>query len=226
MAGPEQFDFVAFGASLQGLSREEQRTQVREELARARAMVVREPTWKFKQQIYVRRLERLARHLAGEEVAHESTPTEIDAYALLSGPPVPPARAAAAAAGPAPVSKASTSPPPVQPAPPALPAELPEAPSGDAADRRRSKRIQMKTRVLIRRESDGTPEMLEPVNVSRGGIAFRSTRVYALHEKILVNMHYQPNQPAGAGIETRSMIVRAVPIPNAQAFSYGVKFLD
>jgi len=63
-------------------------------------------------------------------------------------------------------------------------------PSG--AERRTSRRIQMKTRVRIRRDSDNASEVLEPVNVSRGGLGFESCRRFALHETLWVTMHYQP----------------------------------
>jgi hypothetical protein len=222
MAGPEQFDFVAFGESLRGLPRQEQRDRVQAELVRMHGMVVREPSLKFKQQIYLRRLDRLSRFMAGEEVAMELTPTEIEAYALISTPPersqTAPAAAAAAHGSAAPSA-------PI--APPAAPLAVPaggEAPA-EGAERRRSRRIQMRTRARIRRQSDGSAEVLEPVNVSRGGIGFRSSRLYALHEKISVNMHFQPNQPESEISESRGMIVRAVAETGTQLYSYGVKFL-
>jgi pyruvate/2-oxoglutarate dehydrogenase complex dihydrolipoamide acyltransferase (E2) component len=221
MAGPEQFDFVAFGESLRGLPRQEQRDQVQAELARMHGMVVREPSLKFKQHIYLRRLERLGRFLAGEEVSMELTPTEIEAYALISSPPEPPPAAAPPAAHPSPAPSA-----PVAPAAAPLAAAAAAEAQAGGAERRRARRIQMRTRARVRRLSDGTAEVLEPVNVSRGGIAFRSSRLYVLHEKVTVNMHYRPNQPEGDLIESHGMIVRAVPESGVQFYSYGVKFLD
>jgi hypothetical protein len=222
MAGPEQFDFVAFGESLRGLPRQEQRDRVQGELARMQGMVVREPSLKFKQQIYLRRLERLSRFLAGEDVAMELTPTEIEAYALiatpLERPQTAPAAAAAAHASAAP--SALPAPPEASLAAPAGGEALAEGP-----ERRRARRIQMRTRARVRRDSDGSAEVLEPVNVSRGGISFRSSRLYAMHEKITVNMHYQPEQPEAAMIYSPGMIVRAVAETGTQLYSYGVKFL-
>jgi len=222
MTGPEQFDFVAFGESLRGLPRQEQRDRVQAEMARMQGMVVREPSLKFRQQLYLRRLERLSRFMAGEEVAMELTPTEIDAYALIATPPAEEPRAAAAAAA---HHSAAPSAPIASPAAPLAAPAAGEAPSL-GAERRKARRIQMRTRARIRRESDGSAEVLEPVNVSRGGIGFRSSRLYARHEKITVNMHYQPEQPETAMIHSHGMIVRAVAETGTQLYSYGVKFLD
>lgn len=221
MAGPQQFDFVAFSESLRGLLHQEQRDRVHAELARMQSTVVREPSLKFKQQIYLRRLERLSRFLAGEDVSLELTPTEIEAYALISTPPEEPRAAVAAAAH----HSAVPSPPIVPPAAPSAAPAAGEVPL-EGAERRTARRIQMRTRARIRRESDGTAEVLEPVNVSRGGIGFRSSRLYALHEKISVNMHYQPKQPESDISESRGMIVRAVAEAGTQSYSYGVKFLS
>ena len=86
-------------------------------------------------------------------------------------------------------------------------------------------RIVMKMRVRIRRESGSEMEVLEPVNVSQGGIGFESTRQYDPDEIVWVKMHYDPNLPDSGGMETRSLIVRAVPLPSWNAFSCGVQFL-
>jgi hypothetical protein len=221
MAGPEQFDFVAFGESLRGLPRQEQRDRVQAEMVRMHGMVVREPSLKFKQQIYLRRVERLSRFMAGEEVAMELTPTEIEAYALIATPLAEEPRAAAAATH----YSAAPSAPIAAPAAPVAAPPAGEA-AAEGAERRKSRRIQMRTRARVRRDSDGSAEVLEPVNVSRGGIGFRSSRLYAMHEKITVNMHYQPEQPEAALIHTRGIIVRAVAETGTQLYSYGVKFLS
>jgi len=222
MVGPEHFDFVAFGESLRGLPRQEQRDRVQAEMVRMHGMVVREPSLKFKQQIYLRRVERLSRFMAGEEVAMELTPTEIEAYALIATPLAEGPRAAAAAGA---HHNAAPSAPIAAPAAPAAAPAAGEA-AAEGAERRKARRIQMRTRARIRRESDGSAEVLEPVNVSRGGIGFRSSRLYAMHEKITVNMHYQPEQPETNMIHTRGMIVRAVAETGTQLYSYGVKFLS
>ena len=80
----------------------------------------------------------------------------------------------------------------------------------------------MKTRVRIRRDSDNVSEILEPVNLSRGGISFKSCKRFALHETVWVTMHYQPQSTE---METKSIIVRAAPMKNSTEFSYGLKFL-
>jgi hypothetical protein len=80
----------------------------------------------------------------------------------------------------------------------------------------------MKTRVRIRRDSDNVSEILEPVNLSRGGVGFQSCKRFALHETVWVTMHYQPE---ATDMETKSIIVRAAPIAHSTEFSYGLKFL-
>ncbi len=92
-------------------------------------------------------------------------------------------------------------------------------------EHRRYRRMAMKTRVRIRRESGSEMEVLEPVNVSQGGIGFESTRQYDPREVVWVKMPYDPSLPDSGGIETRSLIVRAVPLPGWNAFSCGVQFL-
>ena len=211
MDGQEKFAFSTFVPSLRGLSQEDQRTRVREEVKRISELVVREPSRIFQQQLYLQRLKRLSRFLTGEEVASELTPSEAQAYTLLTDSASQSARTAAPVAAPsAPVPRAEEG---VDPA------------LEGGKEHRRSRRIGMKTRVRIRRESGSETEVLEPVNVSRGGVSFESTRQYDLHEIVWVQMHYDPNLPDGGGMETRSLIVRAVPLPRWDAFSYGVKFL-
>lgn len=92
------------------------------------------------------------------------------------------------------------------------------------AERRTARRISMKTWVRIRRER-GRAEVLVPVNVSRGGMSFESTKRYELHETVWVRLHYDPDIPDSGGLETRSLVVRAARLPQFDAFSYSVKFL-
>ncbi len=96
------------------------------------------------------------------------------------------------------------------------------APSPEGRDRRETRRISVKTRARIRQDSGPVVEVLEPVNVSRVGLGFQSAQQYALHEVVWVTLHYQPGAEK---LETRSMIVRTVPLPESGLFSYGVKFL-
>ena len=98
-----------------------------------------------------------------------------------------------------------------------------EAAPAMGKDRRVSRRIAMKTRVRIRRDSGSGAEVLEPVNVSRGGISFLSSAQYKMSEVVWVNLHYDPKNPEAAAPETRSIIVRAA--PESGQFSYGVRFL-
>lgn len=195
MAAPEKFDFAEFVIGLKASPPENRRDKVQQECWRARDLTIRESGAKFQQQLYVGRLERLARHLKGIDVSRELTPSEVQAYALLLDTPAPAA-------------------PAVQPPP------APAAPQGK--DRRTSRRIAMKTRARVRRQSNQEGEVVEPVNVSKGGISFLSRKRFELHESVFVTMHYQPG---AAEMETRSQIVRAAPTDTGD-FSYGVKFLE
>ena len=211
MDGQEKFDLSTFVPNLRGLSQEDQRNRVREEVKRVSKLVVREPSRIFRQQLCLQRLQRLSRFLMGEDVARKLTPSEARAYRLLTDSTSQSARTAG------PVAAPSASVPTAE--------ERVDAELGGRKEHRRSRRIGMTTRVRIRRESGPETEVLEPVNVSLGGISFESTRQYDLHEIVWVKMHYDPNLTDGGGTETRSMIVRAVPLPRWDAFSYGVKFL-
>ncbi len=96
----------------------------------------------------------------------------------------------------------------------------------DESERRLSVRAAMKTRVRLRRGSLADAEVLAPLNVSRGGLGFQSTRSYQLHEMIWVTLHCDPQAPADVDTEIRGIIVRAAPLPEFDAASYGVRFLD
>lgn len=219
----ESFDFQTFVEAIRKLGAELQAQAAHEEFERVAGMVVREPSWKFRQQVYLKRLERLGKFLRGEDVSAELTPSETEAYALLrpaaasappqSGTPVtpaagsrvpPPASVSAARPGPAPAAHAKA------------------APAG--AERRSSTRIKMRTRVRIRRVSDDSVEVLEPANVSKGGLSFRTARDYAMKEALLVNMHYQPGQPESNGMDRRGVIVRKTPADVPGQFLYGLEF--
>ena len=84
MAEGEKFDFVEFVSTLRDLSSQGQRGRVAEELTRMQAMLVRESSGKFEQQIYMRRVERLSRFLGGQDVTADLTPSEKRAYELLT----------------------------------------------------------------------------------------------------------------------------------------------
>jgi hypothetical protein len=134
--------------------------------------------------------------------------------ALVADPPAPPAREPATVADPepAPVPEVVFAPPP------ALVADAPAPPPINWAEKRTSRRIQMKTRARVRRP-DGRVEIVSPLNVSRGGIAFESAVEYTLDERIKVAMHYREGEEP---LETAGVIVRV--IPGANAKDYGVKF--
>jgi hypothetical protein len=218
----DSFDLNAFAQALTGHPAAERAGRVQAEVQRVRGITVRDAGKRFNQQMYVTRLERLGRALGGHDVGGELTPSERPIHTLLLADKVVPAEVAAAAvvAPPPPTPPTVVAPPPA-PAPAAAPAPG-EGSEPSGAERRISRRIQMKTRVRIRRDSDNVTEVLEPLNLSRGGVGFHSCKRFALHETVWVTMHYQPNSTE---METKSIIVRAAPLANSTEFSYGLKFL-
>ena len=144
----------------------------------------------------------------------ESTEWRVEGEPAAAAPPPP------VAAPPPPVA----APPPPAPAAPA-PVPQPEAaPAAEAAppiswaDRRGSRRIQLRTRARIRRAASS--EIVAPINVSRGGICFESRAAYELDEVIWVTMHYREGEQP---METTSRIVRITRVEGA-GYNYGVSF--
>ncbi len=199
MPAEEKFDLSAFVYGMRALSDQDRQQKLREEMERIGTLVVRDPGLQFQQQLYLQRLKRLSRFLTGEKIP--LTPVEVQAYVPLGRRP----------AAQAPVAPGST--------PAAAPAERP------GSERRTSRRIALKTWVRVRRASDSETELVEPVNVSRGGLCFQSIRQYDLHDIIWIKMHCDPEVPESGEMETRCLIVRAAPVPEWEAFSYGLKFL-
>jgi hypothetical protein len=140
--------------------------------------------------------------------------------------PVPPAAMPPAAARPVPPPPVPAAPAPPSAPPPVASPQMPQAPHAapelNGAERRTSRRIYIKTRARIRRASASSAEVVEPVNVSRGGICFRSRASYDLDEVIWVAMHFREDE--GDPLETPSRIVRVSPGAD-QGRSYGVQFL-
>lgn len=186
MVGEEHFELETFITQIKRESSENQRHRTTDEIARVSQLTVREANRRVQQQLYLQRLKRLARFLAGDDVTAELTPSEMRAYNLLA---------------------------------------VQDEPPGES-DRRRSLRAAMKTRVRVRRGSVADAEVLAPLNVSRGGLGFESARPYQLHEMVWVTLHYNPQTPDDVDTEIRGIIVRAAPLPEYQAASYGVRFLD
>jgi uncharacterized protein (DUF3084 family) len=109
-------------------------------------------------------------------------------------------------------------------APPAPVTQPEAAPAAEVAppiswsDRRGSRRIQLRTRARIRRAASS--EIVAPINVSRGGIAFESRAAYELDEVIWVAMHFREGEQP---METPSRIVRITRVETA-GYNYGVSF--
>ncbi len=131
--------------------------------------------------------------------------------AVQSGPQAPPSAPRPASAPPPGAPGKAAARPAAQ-----APAAPPPLPSG--AERRTSRRIHMKTDARIRRSSGGT-EVLVPVNVSRGGIAFQSRAYYELEEVVHVALHYRKGAEP---MEAPGRIVRVSKLENA--FEFGVRF--
>ncbi|GEM_PF-4666559 len=219
MSPDDSFDLGAFAGTLAAAA-DDRAAKVESEIARVRGLTVRDAGKRFNQQKYLQGLEKLSRALKGEDVSAGLQPSERAIHLSLFASP-------AAAAAPAPVAAAAPAPVPPAPVPEVkgiaeaeavAPVEAPIS----GPERRTSRRIQMKTRARIRRESDNVCEVIDPVNLSRGGLGFRSSKRYALHETVFVTMHYRPES---TDMETKSIIVRAAPLSQSTEFSYGVKFL-
>ena len=123
-------------------------------------------------------------------------------------------------AAPAPVAAPpppAAAPPPPVPQPEAAPAAE-VAPPISWADRRGSRRIQLRTRARVRRAASS--EIVAPINVSRGGICFESRAAYELDEVIWVAMHFREGEQP---METPSRIVRITRMETA-GYNYGVSF--
>lgn len=88
------------------------------------------------------------------------------------------------------------------------------------SDNRFSRRVRVKTRARIRRP--GSSEVVEPVDLSRSGVCFKSALSYEVDSTVWVSMHYRDNDPGL--IETRTRIVRVVQGPGGALF-YGAKFV-
>jgi hypothetical protein len=76
----------------------------------------------------------------------------------------------------------------------------------------------LRTRARIRRAASS--EIVAPINVSRGGIAFESRAAYELDEVIWVAMHFREGEQP---METPSRIVRITRTEGA-GYNYGVSF--
>jgi hypothetical protein len=144
-----------------------------------------------------------------------SPPTHAAPVPVAAPPPSAPAPPAPAAAPPPPPPAPEPEPAPPEPPPvaePVKPAEI------NWAERRSSRRIHMKTRARVRRP-DNRSEIVAPLNVSRGGIAFESVQKYSLDDRIQVALHYREGEQA---LETLGSIVRVS--SRGQTAEYGVKF--
>ena len=77
----------------------------------------------------------------------------------------------------------------------------------------------MQTRVRIRRGATSEVEIVVPLNVSRGGIAFESRNPYEVGELLHLAMHYREDEEI---LETPGRIVQTFRADGK--FTYGVRF--
>lgn len=88
---------------------------------------------------------------------------------------------------------------------------------------RRAQRVSWNTLIRVRRDSQAEAEVLQPLDLSRGGVGFQSAQEYQLGELVYIALHYDPEQP-DAAIESASRIVRIERLPEWSAFQYGAQF--
>jgi len=93
------------------------------------------------------------------------------------------------------------------------------------AERRGARRFTVRGCIRIRRAS-GRSEVLQPSDVSRGGISFESVRRYDVGETVWVNLHYEHDAAdrGRPGTETRCSIISAERLPRWDATRYRAKF--
>jgi len=152
---------------------------------------------------------------AAAPVKEEAAPPPVAApRPPVAAPPPPVVAPPPPVAAPPPAAAAAPVPVPQPVAEPA--AEVP--PPISWADRRESRRIQLRTRARIRRAASS--EIVAPINVSRGGICFESRAAYELDEVIWVAMHFREGEQP---METPSRIVRITRMEGA-GYNYGVSF--
>jgi hypothetical protein len=143
-------------------------------------------------------------------------------------------QAAAAAPAPTPLRTAAapspeaasqpSAPPPAPTPPPAPPAQFTGPVSWE--DRRRSRRVRLRTIVRIRRGN--TIELRPTLDLSRAGLSFESARNYPLGGRIELVVHYREDDMQV--VEAPGRIARIIPGPATSAGAartsrYGVEFL-
>jgi hypothetical protein len=115
--------------------------------------------------------------------------------------------------------KAATNAPPPKPAPFAL--EPPQAAPEEKVDQRKHPRLRVRLSAAIRRIG-AAQEMVQTVDVSRGGLCFECDVSFELGERIEVATHYTPGEPA-IFIPARIVYCRAM--SGKRGYRYGVEYL-
>ncbi len=114
-------------------------------------------------------------------------------------------------------------PEPAQAATLAVPATAPAATpaAGPAVERRASHRVSLRLPIRVRGPQDLT-DLTKSENVSKGGLAFTSGKVFEPGETLLVTCPYNPT---GDNIEVRGRVVRRVEVAGTGRYLYGVEYL-
>ncbi len=113
---------------------------------------------------------------------------------------------------------------PERAAQPSKPQELPAKPPAPAKrtkDERRHPRLKTRLKACVRHSGLGE-EIVHTENVSRGGICFKSRRIYFEGSRIEISIPYAEG---GANIFVPARVVRAQDVPGEGCSAYGVEYL-
>jgi hypothetical protein len=96
----------------------------------------------------------------------------------------------------------------------------PPVPSPTVAERRASQRVALRLPIRVRNAKD-VSDLTKSENVSKGGLAFTSDKLFEVDEIIRVTCPYNP---AGDNIEVPGRVVRREPVAGTERFLYGVEY--
>lgn len=94
------------------------------------------------------------------------------------------------------------------------------APVVTAPERRRSHRVSLRLPIRVRNSKDVT-DLTKSENVSKGGLAFTSDKVFEVDEILQITCPYNPS---GANIEVPGRVVRRADVAGTGRYLYGVGY--
>lgn len=112
---------------------------------------------------------------------------------------------------------------PEAPAPAPLPvAPVPAAPAPtvSSAERRKSPRVSLRLPMRVRNSKDVT-DLTKSENVSKGGVAFTSDKMFEIQELLHVTCPYNPS---GGDMEVPGRVVRREEVAGTGRYLYGVEY--